>query len=1111
MENFFNLPGAESFTQQSWWRIDELFSLSVISDIAFAQAIGKKLVSNLNKDELRSIPGELFTWIINSKKSSEDPAEIIKILEENHKIKREVAKNTVKMAIENRHEISASAKISTANPGLRSHLVEMRVFGLHCLVHREGITPAQATGLNIVLQLFAEKMNKMTFKRYDKPTEFEPASSEVMKMIADDLEFLSGIVRTNLEVSASNPELLTSTPYDVYLPGGNLELKQHQIDMIEELKKYSIMLRDVDSNINDDVRRSQYAAARGHSELISIMARLGRTNALVDLKYEGVFAAMGKNKSLDEATLDLEIKEAKHYASSAYIQASSLAIVNGAPTGSGKSAAIPAAIAALLTNNPDLFVLFVVGNGQQGLEAACSSLKVCRDNYGFAVVTVTGKAKKDHETGLATRSIHISPAYGCQKNCHILLCTPDGAMAIINRYKNTSPNAKDIRGKELDKRFKFVTFFDEILVGADQPPPNKNGYLNNGTMNAIDVIQASTALVAISATLPNDAISSFRVFDKFARAVRIDDKSLTSLSIECYTLSGRRLLPYDNIRTYEELEDFCRRFESQPLIRRMITLRDFAEISRRLNFDVAEWLENVSNIRSGKMQTKLLQLMQTITGPLTFVNPRERVANVSDDEQKIADSVSLAEAKNNLSRAMRLKEVISHLSKINFKPVNFPDAINNEIAEEYRIDIDNTVDTNEALSMTKEMLKFSLKKKNFISTAEVAKKTYDLCKKEVMSVEAKVQNNKNKISFEVPPPEPTPPPNNTGSLPPAIAAAFIPSTVHHPETPYLAPGKLGQSFSFGGQALLTVIDPVAYVLENTDEYIRMVLKELRVQRGENPEAEFETVSEIVRHFNFADEIEEANKRANASLSKASSKRDKQSRRDERDEGAGASAKDELLPTVVDIRIGDFASVGTPSHAKFVGSGLGLRQNLLSFSRTPFNKIRDPRLKFLYLCGIAVFSNKIKDEAYVDVVYRSMTNGELAWIITDYSGCFGFNLKICAVVVSQEFADVVSISTIEQLVGRLCRMGKTYFGRCYIPENLNIMNNDHANEIQNMRFVDEKTRARYVKNATTQVHESPSLAAEEGMPTIDLSRLNALVLDPSMANNKKTNQDKLSWF
>ena len=91
------------------------------------------------------------------------------------------------------------------------------------------------------------------------------------------------------------------------------------------------------------------------------------------------------------------------------------------------------------------------------------------------------------------------------------------------------------------------------------------------------------------------------------------------------------------------------------------------------------------------------------------------------------------------------------------------------------------------------------------------------------------------------------------------------------------------------------------------------------------------------------------------------------------------------------------------------------------------------LQILLMAGVGVLSNESTSDSYKDQVMNLMTDGRLAYVITDHTGCYGVNMLVNTVQIEPDFASLASIQTIEQAGGRLCRVGLTYSGTLILPE------------------------------------------------------------------------------
>jgi hypothetical protein len=93
------------------------------------------------------------------------------------------------------------------------------------------------------------------------------------------------------------------------------------------------------------------------------------------------------------------------------------------------------------------------------------------------------------------------------------------------------------------------------------------------------------------------------------------------------------------------------------------------------------------------------------------------------------------------------------------------------------------------------------------------------------------------------------------------------------------------------------------------------------------------------------------------------------------------------------------------------------------------------IKLLLMAGVGILSDGVTCDIYKSQVMSQMASGQLAYVITDHTGCYGVNMLVNKVVITPAFAAVASTATIEQAGGRLCRVGLTYSGTLVLPENI----------------------------------------------------------------------------
>ena len=90
------------------------------------------------------------------------------------------------------------------------------------------------------------------------------------------------------------------------------------------------------------------------------------------------------------------------------------------------------------------------------------------------------------------------------------------------------------------------------------------------------------------------------------------------------------------------------------------------------------------------------------------------------------------------------------------------------------------------------------------------------------------------------------------------------------------------------------------------------------------------------------------------------------------------------------------------------------------------------------CGIGIYSpNNIifkNNHAYNQTILQLASKGQLAYLISDYSICYGTNYPIYRVFITDNFSNICSVNTLFQVLGRTGRVGKSWIGSAYLSNN-----------------------------------------------------------------------------
>lgn len=136
----------------------------------------------------------------------------------------------------------------------------------------------------------------------------------------------------------------------------------------------------------------------------------------------------------------------------------------------------------------------------------------------------------------------------------------------------------------------------------------------------------------------------------------------------------------------------------------------------------------------------------------------------------------------------------------------------------------------------------------------------------------------------------------------------------------------------------------------------------------------------------------------------------------------------------DIKLGFpcWAQIGTAPHrARFKASTADARAPLTPETVAGCEVAEE--VQALLLCGVGILSREaVKDKKYNSEVWRLLSEGQLLIVVTDHTGCYGANLMLGTVIITESFANVASTATLEQAGGRLCRVGLSYRGVLILP-------------------------------------------------------------------------------
>jgi len=1079
----YEFPRGIPLDKHAWERAECNFRVSSNKNTIGVTTMANELaktgnITNIKPVPVRALPDNILCYILDfndKKESKKKPKKLSinaiakQILADDKKLKKndpnKVGYQTDGQISNSLSKISEQVK-SFKNmpfPGLTSDVIDIKIYGLYCLAKKVDNDQDRVELFTTLLSM-RTKMRKMIFVNYMKSSQIISISSITTKLLNDAIEMTTVDL---VQIAKTNRESLYFSRFDTYLPGGNVKLYDHQIRLINTVKQMGSEVYFMEKNLFDELQCKMRELSANKLQLINFVDQIKGT-----INGENVLYRLKTIQTISAVILEIKTKIAKVQASDEYQRAANKAIIDIAPTGTGKSVAIAAAAIGYLRNRPGSSVLISVGYGQQGIEATCMNLDSCRETDGYAVITViNGKLK-------------ITPRFGCDKNCKIFIGTPDAVKAFIDKYpdgKLIAPNHKDPKGQPLQNtRFTYLVIHDEI-TGTDQGPVDlSNGeYYNTSLIDFHEVIKRAQHFVLLSATTPVDAMIKFDVFKKFAQVEIIEDQKLTPLSIELFNSeNGERLLPHTGIKTKQQCINLIHKLKTCPMTRRCYTVDVFIELCIRLNYEIKDWLNDINNIKN--IPAKLIEILEEKLGECVEVEAPFRYNKLPDLKHLFSRTVKYDEkivlqAKAEFLCLLTSKLMEKTVSKISglksLSPqqldeimsdamgVNNMDKIMDKIMTysfangTYKIANSFALDFNaQCLSAIDEQMAQNIKSKN------IATKNFE---------EEQTEEKEEKEKKDEP-----------------LNDLFINAFAHiHPASTYkINYDDIVNNFNFGGQILVACKNPQTSAIHMLSPFINKCLSSIN---NVPLDKSFNQDRELIKFFQVID----AKK---AQIIKQESSHKKMADGEAAKEMEIMMRDDNNSDITSLYRLPEQCYIGTPKNAKFVGSGLGLRNHCFSIDVEKFDRIKSNFLKFAYLCGAGIFDpNGLNDPNYIDVVFPRITNGDLAIVYTNYFGSFGFNLKICAVLVLMCFAEMVTISTIIQIIGRLCRMGKTYFGLCYLPPGIDVTKADYSNEIRNLRMLSTKDLELNHKNrALKQKPEEKKKATEQ--PKLSQDKIDAIM-------------------
>lgn len=141
-----------------------------------------------------------------------------------------------------------------------------------------------------------------------------------------------------------------------------------------------------------------------------------------------------------------------------------------------------------------------------------------------------------------------------------------------------------------------------------------------------------------------------------------------------------------------------------------------------------------------------------------------------------------------------------------------------------------------------------------------------------------------------------------------------------------------------------------------------------------------------------------------------------------------------------INFPEWAQVNTLEHIKMFAPrhikeiNPAYIRNIYPPEKLPFDSNVSDDITLLLMAGIGIYapSSKELDEQYSNHVLEMASVGNLAYLIADSSICYGTNYPINRVFITKEFANVHSINTWFQLMGRAGRVGQSWMAEVFMP-------------------------------------------------------------------------------
>ena len=232
-----------------------------------------------------------------------------------------------------------------------------------------------------------------------------------------------------------------------------------------------------------------------------------------------------------------------------------------------------------------------------------------------------------------------------------------------------------------------------------------------------------------------------------------------------------------------------------------------------------------------------------------------------------------------------------------------------------------------------------------------------------------------------------------------------------------------QSYRFLNTTLVATIDPITFALTNFKKLIEDIKNETIHEL--NGTTTFKSLKNVLKIYN--NELNDFEKKK-ASFIKNNKKSENDLLKD---------LEDMIVPT---IKFPSFGHINSVEHIKKYAISHGKNiiktfiKNPISLETIDFdNYAIDDDIKILLCCGVGIISSSITDKNYNLMVLSLAGEAKLSYLICDVSICYGSNLPICRILITDEFSSKHHINTLFQLMGRAGRVLKSYKAEMYVSD------------------------------------------------------------------------------